>query len=99
MPNPKLLGIVTALLIVSRVAGANANDTLSQLQAVQGLIESRDCGALMSYLAENPELLEGGDALAISLRQFTQDVDGGLIPCLSVAPGTVSPQQETTSTY
>lgn len=99
MPNPKLLGIVTALLIISRVTGANAAFTQAQLVDVGRLIESRDCGALLSYLVENPELLVGDDSLAISLRKFTQDVDGGLIPCLSVTPGTALPQQDTTSTY
>ncbi len=99
MPNPKLLGIVTALLIISRATGANAVFTPSQLEDVGRLIESRDCGALLNYLVENPELLEGDDSLAIGLRKFTQDVDGGLIPCLSVAPGTALPQQETRSTY
>jgi len=99
MPNPKLLGIVTALLIIGRVTGANANDTLSQLRAVEGLIQSRDCGALLSYLTENSELLDGDDSLAIALRQFTQDVNGGLIECLSVPVATALPRQDAASTY
>jgi len=99
MPNPKLMGIVTALLIIGKVTGANAQGTGSQLQAIEAFLASRDCGALMNYLGENPGLLEGNGELASQLRIFAQDVNDGLIGCLSLPPGTVSPQQEAVSTY
>ncbi len=86
MFDPRLLSIVTAFLIVGSGNSANAAYTLIQLQEVDRLIQSKDCGALLGYLGQNTELLEGNDPLAQELRNFTLGVQGGLIQCLSVPP-------------
>ncbi|MEE9426976.1 MAG: hypothetical protein V3V25_02395 [Paracoccaceae bacterium] len=99
MPNPRLLGIVTVLLIVGNVSGVHAAYTLSQLRAVESLISSQDCGALLGYLSNNSELLDGDDPLAEELRKFSQGVQGGLIDCVSVAPGTAGTAVEIAPSY
>ena len=87
MASPRLLAVLTTFMMVASMGGANAAFTRAQLQDVERLILSKDCGSLLSYLVENPALLEGDDPLAAELRNFSQGVQSGLIQCLSVAPG------------
>ncbi|MEE9387399.1 MAG: hypothetical protein V3U96_02210 [Paracoccaceae bacterium] len=89
MPNPRLLAIITAFLIAGGASGANAAYTFAQLQNVERLILSKDCGALLEYLTLNSEMMDGDDLLAQELRNFAQGVQGGLIECLSVIPGQI----------
>ncbi|WP_299652887.1 hypothetical protein [uncultured Jannaschia sp.] len=47
-----------------------AEPTLEQLEVIQELLEANDVVRLRSYLAENPELLEGYTDLSQLLVQF-----------------------------
>lgn len=86
MPNPRLLAVITALTCFAGGSGAFADYTLDQLRAIEGMIVSKDCGALREYLDSNPGLLVGSDPLAAELRNFAAGVDTGLIACLSLRP-------------
>lgn len=99
MPNTRLLAVVTAFLITGGGSGAIAAVTMSQLLEVERLIVSKDCGALLFYLSENGGLLEGDDPLAQELRSFSQGVEGGVIDCLSQAPGQTGISPEISSQY
>ena len=83
MPNRKLLAIVTVFL--NLVSGDFAQDTytIDQLREVERLVTSRNCGGLQTFLADNPVLTAGQDALAVELRTFMSNVNFGLIDCLA----------------
>jgi len=81
------MAVVTAFMLVAGAQSGQAGYTLAQLQDIERLILSRDCGALWTYLSDNPDLLEGDDPLAVELRKFTLGIENGLIACLSVGPG------------
>ncbi|MEM9707333.1 MAG: hypothetical protein AAF871_00955 [Pseudomonadota bacterium] len=85
MPNGRLIAIVTVLMSLG--AGAHGQSTvgLEQLREIERLIVARNCGGLRAFLAVNPALIEGGDPLAIELREFVSGVDTGLIDCLSLS--------------
>ena len=87
MPSPKLIAVITALTCLAGASGAYAAASAQQLAEIEGLIVSRDCGGLRSYLVENPALLEGSDPLAEELRTFASGIDSGLISCLSYKGG------------
>ena len=99
MPNPRLLAIVTAMLLLGGIQPAGAAYNLRQLQDVEQLILSKDCGALLLYLQGNQEMLEGDDPLAQELRNFAQGVEGGLIQCLSPGARTGAPQSGLSGSY
>ena len=87
MPSPRLMAVVTALMLVGGGQSAQAAYTLAQLQVIEALILNQDCAGLWTYLSENPEILEGDDPLAQELRNFMAGVSGGLIQCLGFVPG------------
>ncbi len=86
MPNPRLMAVVTVLLLMAGPQAGHARYSLAQLQVIEQLILARDCAGLEAYLIENREILEGDDPLAVELRNFMAGVSSGLIQCLSVAP-------------
>lgn len=69
MPVPKLITIVTALLLMSG-QGAFAEYSLAQLQEIERYILTKNTAALLLLLQANPELLIGDDPLAAELRAF-----------------------------
>ncbi|PPB82283.1 hypothetical protein LV82_00210 [Albidovulum inexpectatum] len=77
MPNPKLIAILTALLMCAGSGSAQAAYTLEQLRQIETYLIQRDYGALWRFLAEHPEILEGDDSLARELRVFTQAISRG----------------------
>jgi len=83
MPNPKLLAIITVLTCLGTGSATYAAYTLEQLQEIEKLISSKDCGALRGYLLTYPELTVGNDPLAAELRFFLSAVDNGLVECFS----------------
>lgn len=87
MPNPRLTAIITALLYLTVPGSANAQFSLAQLQDIERYIVASDCGGLLGYLLENPDIMDGADPLATELRSFADGVGTGLIQCLSAAPG------------
>ncbi len=88
MPNPRLLAMITAAVMFAPATGVNAEFTLNELQRIEQLIVSKDCGALWSHLRKNPGLTQGADPLAAELRNFANGINGGLVNCLSVQQGT-----------
>lgn len=77
MPNPKLIAILTAFLMCAGAGVGQAAYTLDQLRQIETFLIQRDYGALWLFLSENPEILEGDDALARELRVFTQAISRG----------------------
>ncbi|MGL4279764.1 MAG: hypothetical protein ACRCS0_05315 [Albidovulum sp.] len=69
MPAPKLMAIVTALILMSG-HGTFAEYSLSQLQEIERYILTKNTAALLLLLQANPELLVGDDPLAVELRAF-----------------------------
>ncbi len=87
MPSPRLMAVVTALMLVAGAQSGQAAYSLAQLEEIEKLIVRKDCSGLWSFLAANPGILDGNDPLAVELRQFMSGVNGGLIDCVSVGPG------------
>ncbi len=94
MPDPRLLAIVTALLLISGGSAARAEYSLRQLQDIEGYILRKDCGGLWQYLVENPSIMAGGDALAAELRVFVNATQRGQLDCFDAPsePVAVLPQ-------
>lgn len=86
MADRRLLAIITLALMMPPETAANAAFSLAELQRIEGLVSSRDCGGLWLYLRNNPSLTVGNDPLAVELRNFTNGINDGLIDCLST-PG------------
>ncbi|WP_170409162.1 hypothetical protein [Ruegeria atlantica] len=70
MTDRRLIGIVTALLLLSTTQNARAEITLEHLLAIDQMLSTNDIQALYSYLDKNPELLTGEDELSLELRSF-----------------------------
>ncbi len=83
MPNSRLLAVITATILFFPGVKANAAFTLNELQTIERLIVSKNCGALWSHLKSNPSLTQGNDPLALELRDFAKGINGGLVDCLS----------------
>lgn len=72
MPAPRLITIVTALILLSgRVA--QAEYSLEQLQQIERYIMMKDRASLWLLLRNNPDLMIGNDPLAQELRSFMED--------------------------
>lgn len=99
MPNPKLTAVITALIFIASNSGVNAAYNLAQLQQIEGFIQSKDCGALLRYLRQNPGITDGEDQLAQELRSFANGVEGGLIQCLSATSGSGNPDLDSNRIY
>ena len=86
MPNPRLIAAITALVFIAGAQGGHAAYTFGQLQDIEKLIRSKDCGALWFYLQDNPDLMEGNYPLADELRKFAFGIEGGAIDCIFAPP-------------
>ncbi len=72
MPAPRLIAIVTALIMLSgRIA--QAEYSMEQLQQIERYIMMKDRSALWQLLRDNPDLMIGSDPLAQELRSFMED--------------------------
>ena len=69
MPAPKLIAIITALLLMSGHA-AFAEYSLAQLQEIERYLLTKNNAALLLLLQAHPELTAGDDPLAVELRAF-----------------------------
>jgi hypothetical protein len=85
MLHPRLMAVITALIVLAPPV-AKAQYSIDQLREIEGLILSRDCGALRNYLWANPQVMDGTDPLAVELRGFARDVDAGVIACVGAVP-------------
>lgn len=91
MPAPKLIAIVTALILMSGQA-AFAEYSLAQLQEIERYILTKNNAALMLLLQSHPELMAGDDPLAQELRAFmAANMQTGLL-WFSAPTATLPPQ-------
>ncbi|WP_347312279.1 hypothetical protein [Defluviimonas sp. SAOS-178_SWC] len=82
MPDPRLLAVITALLMIAG-APARADYDIAQLQQIEQYILQKDCAALWQYLTANPSIMSGGDALARELRTFVAATERGQLNCFA----------------
>jgi len=88
MANKRLLAIVTALMLATgggqMALGAY---TFSQLEIIEQFILNGEWDLLKAFIDENPELLQGNDALANELRSFVIAVEeSGTISTITTPP-------------
>lgn len=81
MPNPKLIALVTALLLLGGNSRALADYSLEQLRAIELLILSKNSAGLGDYLVAHPQMTAGSDALAVELRAFLRCSRSGTVNC------------------
>lgn len=90
MANKRLLAIVTALMLATGTHGAFATYTHSQLEQIEQFLRNGNFELLKEYLDNNPELLDGSDALTVQLQDFAAAVEsaGSIseVSTLSFAP-------------
>lgn len=91
MPDPKLVAIVTALLLVSGASSVRAEYNLEQLHRIEGYILQKDCAALWQYLVANPSIMAGNDALSRELRLFVEATQRGSLDCFSARSAATVP--------
>lgn len=74
MPDPRLVAVITAMMLIGGGFGAaaRAEFSLAQLQDLERLVLARDTGALWAYIQAHPEVLQGTDPLAHELRLFAE---------------------------
>lgn len=82
MPEPRLLAIITALLLIAG-APARADYDIAQLQQIESYILQKDCAALWQYLVANPGIMAGNDALARELQIFVAATERGQLDCFA----------------
>lgn len=100
MIHPKLSAVITMLILVSLGGRAGAQGDIERLETLERLVRSRDCQALYDYLAANPALMEGNDALSAELKVFVQAAQSGDLDCFSIAvPETQGDGRDTPSIY
>jgi hypothetical protein len=90
MPSPRLLAVVTAMLMIAGAAGGQQGASLGDLERIESFIQSKDCGGLWSFVTTQPGLLEGNDPLARELRVFVASTERGLLDCFASRGGAVA---------
>lgn len=89
---PRLTAVVTALVLLGSTGSGRAEYSLTQLQAIESLISSRNCEGLWLFVKSNPTLMVGTDPLASELRTFVAATERGQLECFaSRSAGSASP--------
>lgn len=71
MVRRRIGATVSAMIVAFQLGSASAAEpTVEQLDDIRGILADNDVSGLRSYLAANPELLEGDTQLAELLRTF-----------------------------
>lgn len=83
MPPPKLLAVITALVLLGGTTASRADYDLEQLQTIERFVMQKDTAALGRYLAFNPQITRGDDPLARELRSFMGCVQNGQLDCFA----------------
>jgi hypothetical protein len=83
MFHPRLIAVVTALVLLGTTGSSRADYDLSQLQEIEGLISSRNCEGLWLYVKSNPTMMVGSDPLASELRTFVAATERGQLDCFA----------------
>lgn len=86
MPEPRLMAVITALVLMMGTSAARAAYDVEELRQIEGLILRKDCGALWQYLVDNPAIMAGEDALARELRIFVAATERGQLACFAARP-------------
>ncbi len=86
MPEPRLMAVITALVMLAGTQAARAAYDVEELRQIETLILSKDCGALWEYLVANPAIMAGDDALARELRVFVAATERGQLNCFAARP-------------
>lgn len=86
MPEPRLMAVITALMLLAGTAPARAGYDVGQLRQIEQYILARDSGALWEYLVANPAIMEGDDALAQELRLFVAATERGQLNFYAARP-------------
>lgn len=84
MPDPRLVAVITALLMLAGTAPVRAAYDLAQLQQIEDMILRKDSAALWEYLVANPSIMAGDDALALELRLFVAATERGALNFFAV---------------
>ena len=79
MPEPRLMAVITALLMLAGTSPVRAGYDLDQLRQIEALILAKDCGALWEYLVSNPSIMTGEKAADHILGQ-------GMLAPLNLGP-------------
>jgi hypothetical protein len=98
MANPKLLALVTALMLVVGTPVAFGAVSQDQLQQLETLIVSQQWADLNAYLLEHPELVSGNDVLADELKVFLASYSQGVLSP-SFTPPSVAIVEQLLGTY
>lgn len=77
MPQPRLIAVLTALMLLSSGKGVLAGYTYEQLVEVDRLVGAKDYAGLMAFVEANPQILIGNDPLANELRVFLFNTNSG----------------------
>lgn len=85
MPPPKLLAVITALILLGGPSASRADYNLGQLQVIERFVMQKDTAALGRYLAVNPQITRGDDPLSRELRSFMGCVQNGQLDCFASA--------------
>lgn len=86
MPEPRLMAVITALVMLAGTSAVRAEYDVEQLRQIEDMILRKDCGALWQYLVENPAITAGDDALARELRVFVSATERGQLNCFAARP-------------
>ncbi|MEO0486388.1 MAG: hypothetical protein AAF092_10800 [Pseudomonadota bacterium] len=78
--------LLTAVTLVMLSTGAHANFTASDLERIESLVNSQRWAALNAYILENPQLLQGDNALVTELVVFRRTFREGFFDRLSNPP-------------
>lgn len=92
MFQPRLIAVVTVLVLTGASGPGRAEYTLPQLLAIESLISSRNCEGLWLYVKSNPGIMEGNDPLANELRVFVSATERGQLDCFASRASGDSPQ-------
>jgi hypothetical protein len=92
MAQPKLLAVLTALLLLGHGSPLRAGYTLDQLQAIERMLSAKDWTSLATYIARHPELVQGNDPLAVELQRFTTSYDSATVD--TFVPGRIAASRE-----
>ncbi|MCX7889381.1 MAG: hypothetical protein N2422_06570 [Rhodobacteraceae bacterium] len=83
MPSPRLVALVTILMLAASGSATMSQDELDLLRRLESLIAERDCDGLVAFLRRNPSLMAGDDALARELQGFMANALSGNLDCFA----------------
>lgn len=83
MPEPRLIAVLTAIVLLAGTAPLRAAYSLEELREIERLVLAKDSAALGAFLAVNPGITSGDDPLARELRSFQNCLRSGRLECFA----------------